>query len=207
MEQINNKCSGVQSRVLPGFTLIELIVTIFIVAMVAAFGVPRYFKTVEQSKATDAFINLKHVALANQTYKVTNNVYTSGLLKYVEDGQQEVASVYDPTPGKSIPGTCTRNGACQSGSSPSDSSSSDSGQSACNLLYCAFMGKQDWGHANQSWNYWSCDPLTGSGGGCCTKGYVACTARVFDGSPYSNWGYGVTMVGTAVPLGGAPTRP
>ena len=38
-----------------GFTLVELAVVIVIIGVLAAFGVPKFLKSVERSKAAEAF--------------------------------------------------------------------------------------------------------------------------------------------------------
>ena len=44
-----------QRQVRRAFTLVELAVVIVIIGVLAAFGVPRFIKSVERSKAAEAF--------------------------------------------------------------------------------------------------------------------------------------------------------
>jgi type IV pilus assembly protein PilA len=66
-----------QSR--KGFTLVELAVVIVIIGVLAAFGVPQFLKSVERSKAAEAFNYLSAVRAAQERYLAQNGVYASAL--------------------------------------------------------------------------------------------------------------------------------
>ena len=51
-----------------GFTLVELAVVIVIIGVLAAFGVPQFLKSVERSKAAEAFNYLSAVRSAQERY-------------------------------------------------------------------------------------------------------------------------------------------
>src|ERR1044071_8741783 len=57
------------------FTLVELAVVIVIIGVLAAFGVPRFLKSVERSKAAEAFNYLSAVRSAQERYQSTNGTY------------------------------------------------------------------------------------------------------------------------------------
>ena len=64
-----------QSR--KGFTLVELAVVIVIIGVLAAFGIPQFLKSVERSKAGEAFNYLAAVRSAQERYVAKEGVYTS----------------------------------------------------------------------------------------------------------------------------------
>ncbi len=59
-----------------GFTLVELAVVIVIIGVLAAFGVPKFLKSVERSKAAEAFQYLAAVRSAEERYIAKEGVYT-----------------------------------------------------------------------------------------------------------------------------------
>jgi prepilin-type N-terminal cleavage/methylation domain-containing protein len=66
-----------------GFTLVELAVVIVIIGVLAAFGVPRFLKSVERSKAAEAFQYLSAVRAAQERYSAKEGIYTS-VLTYLD---------------------------------------------------------------------------------------------------------------------------
>ena len=62
-----------------GFTLVELAVVIVIIGVLAAFGVPRFLKSVERSKAAEAFGYLSAVRGAMERYQSQNGTYASDI--------------------------------------------------------------------------------------------------------------------------------
>jgi type IV pilus assembly protein PilA len=69
------RTTGRESR--KGFTLVELAVVIVIIGVLAAFGVPQFLKSVERSKAAEAFNYLAAVRSAQERYLAKDGVYTS----------------------------------------------------------------------------------------------------------------------------------
>jgi prepilin-type N-terminal cleavage/methylation domain-containing protein len=62
-----------------GFSLVELAVVVIIIGVLAAFGVPRMLKSVERSKAAEAFKYLSAVRAAQERYQARQGTY-AGLL-------------------------------------------------------------------------------------------------------------------------------
>ncbi len=67
------------SRRRAGFTLVELAVVIVIIGVLAAFGVPRFIKSVEKSKASEAFEYLAGVRTAQERYQAQYGTYATNV--------------------------------------------------------------------------------------------------------------------------------
>lgn len=68
-------------RARAGFTLVELLVVIVIIGVMAAYGVPRYLKSVENGKAQTAASTMIMIGTSNRMYALDhNNAYLNGTL-------------------------------------------------------------------------------------------------------------------------------
>lgn len=59
-------------KIRQGFTLVELLVVVLIIAILAIYGAPNYLKSVETGKATDALGMVTMIANANRMYNSDN---------------------------------------------------------------------------------------------------------------------------------------
>ena len=71
--------SRVRARRRAGFSLVELAVVVIIIGVLAAFGVPRMLKSVERSKAAEAFKYLAAVRAAQERYQARQGTYSGDL--------------------------------------------------------------------------------------------------------------------------------
>lgn len=62
-----------------GFTLVELIVVVIVLGLLAAMGVPSFLKSVERSKASEAFTYLSAVRAAQERFHARQGTYTDQL--------------------------------------------------------------------------------------------------------------------------------
>ena len=62
-----------------GFSLVELSVVVIIIGVLAAFGVPRMLKSVERSKAAEAFQYLASVRASQERFQARQSTYSSDL--------------------------------------------------------------------------------------------------------------------------------
>jgi type IV pilus assembly protein PilE len=60
-----------------GFTLIELMIVVAVIAILAAIALPSYTNQIRKSKRTDAKTSLLDLASRQERYFTTNNAYTS----------------------------------------------------------------------------------------------------------------------------------
>ncbi len=62
-----------------GYTLIELVVTMLIIGILAAFGIPQYLQSIETARADDAVAIVNMIGTTNRMFALDHNgAYTSG---------------------------------------------------------------------------------------------------------------------------------
>lgn len=60
---------------LDAFTLIEVMITLVILGVLAGMALPMYTKTVEESRANEARVNLQTIHYGEKIYKLNNNAF------------------------------------------------------------------------------------------------------------------------------------
>jgi len=71
-------CRSSEVKARKGFTLVELAVVIVIIGVLAAFGVPQFLKSVERSKAAEAFNYLSAMRSSQERFLAKNGYYFAG---------------------------------------------------------------------------------------------------------------------------------
>lgn len=64
-----------RSHNVQAFTLTELLIAVFIIAVMAAFAIPNYTRAVERSHRRDAETQLTTIWSANQIYRAQNGIF------------------------------------------------------------------------------------------------------------------------------------
>jgi prepilin-type N-terminal cleavage/methylation domain-containing protein len=164
-----------------GFTLTEMIVVVLLVGILAAFAVPQYMKSLENSKAEDGAALMNMVGTTNRMYALDHSgTYTAG----------------------NVATSCTLSTvACPAAGGLTD---------PCNLVSCKYLAAQDFdkkAYSVNSFDPGTAGACLGLGSG----RYTACAKRRSGASPgtsnatYQAWGYTVDINGSMTAYGGAPT--
>lgn len=62
-----------------GFTLVELMITVVVMAILASIAVPSYGRFVQRANRSDATAELLRLAAAQERFYIANNTYTANL--------------------------------------------------------------------------------------------------------------------------------
>jgi prepilin-type N-terminal cleavage/methylation domain-containing protein len=189
----------------PGYTLIELVVTILIIGVLTSISVPQYMKTVETGKADDAVSLVNMIGTTNKMFALDhNNNYAYGTFPATPGG---VAA-------SSCATQCLVGGAadCISVNKPAGPPFAN----PCLLVCCKYLADQDWG--DKSYAFGACDAVGGAGSGAgAGGGTITCATHVVAGAKratsapatYASWGYSMADTGliSVSPVGGGAPPP
>ncbi|MEN9502018.1 MAG: hypothetical protein RI964_1303 [Pseudomonadota bacterium] len=86
---------GMRSKVMQGFTLMELMITVAILGILGAIAYPSYVAQIQKSKRSDAMVALQDMAQRQESYFLRNYSYASTLtqLNYPNISSQGLYSV------------------------------------------------------------------------------------------------------------------
>lgn len=84
-----------KTKVMKGFTLIELMIVVAIIGIIAAIAYPSYMESVRKSNRSDAKVQLTDVAQRLQRCYTTYNKYNHadcGVYKQLSEGDEKILS-------------------------------------------------------------------------------------------------------------------
>jgi len=80
------------SRFNTGFTLIEILIAVIIVAILASIAIPIYVRNIEKSKTGEAVTILNLIRMAEKDYFLDNKTYTTDLSSLNIDNPNDMSS-------------------------------------------------------------------------------------------------------------------
>lgn len=74
------RCGTVKHSRLLGFTLIEVLIALAIVAILAAIAFPSYMEQIRRSRRADAMEGLQRILMAQEQWRANHTAYTAALM-------------------------------------------------------------------------------------------------------------------------------
>jgi prepilin-type N-terminal cleavage/methylation domain-containing protein len=191
---MNHKNQGIK-----GFTLMEILFVIIILAILVLLAILQYSKTLEMNRADQAASLVRQVAAANHMYSLDNTPMGAA-----------PSSCIGLNPGTYLSGQITNT--CNSDCCSSSPSCATSATDPCNLVACGYLPKRDWG--SLPYNVFVLKPASDQPATVCGSNfsgvtgtcYGACVTRNGGSTPYSSWGYALYYsTDTIDTVGGAPS--
>src|SRR5438552_19023247 len=93
-------------RSVAGFTLIEVMITVAVIAILAAVALPNYFDYVTRSRIVEAKTNLADMRTRLEQYFLDNRAYPAACIPSA-NGSAGTGNIYPPGSQKCISGPCT----------------------------------------------------------------------------------------------------
>jgi type IV pilus assembly protein PilA len=81
-----------KNKIQKGFTLIEILIVVVIVAILAAISVPIYLSYVESARASDAKTTISAIYQASQVYYQDRGEWPSSIDQLVNEGYLEIST-------------------------------------------------------------------------------------------------------------------
>lgn len=160
-----------------GYTLIELIVVVLIVGILAAYGVPQYLRSVENSRADDAVALVNMIGTTNRMFAMDhNNAFATG------DFPSAQAA-----------------GGCGAGVCPAAGP-----YAACALVYCKYLADQDFGI--KLYTFSACSGA-GACAGQAGAFVAGAAREAPASAPFDSWALTMDVNGRITAYGTAPPTP
>ena len=94
-------------RAVAGFTLIEVMITVAVIAIIAAVALPSYFDYVTRSRLVEARANLADMRTRMEQYFLDNRAYPNACATFAS-GPPPAGNIYKPGNAKFFSYECTR---------------------------------------------------------------------------------------------------
>ena len=88
------KNNAILRKLTAGFTIMELIIVVILIALLTSVAYPRYIKAMEKSKVGEAMTNLFSIRMAEKVYFIQHGTFTSNMADLSIDDPNSVTSRY-----------------------------------------------------------------------------------------------------------------